>query len=92
MRMVVGIKMKIPVSVCWFPENLCVEGSVRHIPCHQNIQKRKSPFLLHFHRELDGWSYGVEVVQEIVKILSIVGPQNKGVVDISQPDIWLRVG
>ena len=92
MRMVVGIKMKIHVSVCWFPENLCVEGTVRHIPHHQNIQKRKSPFLFHFHRELDGWSYWVKVVEEIVKVVSIVGPQNESVVDISQPYVRLRVG
>ena len=48
--------------------------------------------MLEFHGEFDVWMLLVEVVEELVEFRFAVGPDDEGVVDVSEPERGSGVG
>ena len=60
--------------------------------CHQYIPECKPPFLLSLNGEWNVGGWLVEVCIEELQVLLSMGPDDKGIVHIPQPEAGLKWG
>ena len=83
---VVWPEIDVSVCVCLLPKDS--SGQLIPLPFNQNVQERNLSTTFLFHRELNWWMFWVEVIEEGIQFVHIMGPQYKCIIHII---IWARV-
>lgn len=76
--------MQVTVSVGGFPVNAVMEGAVL-VSCDENIKKGYLSGMFLLHGELHIWVLLVEVLQKFMERVLTVGPHDKDVVYVAEP-------
>ena len=82
--------MQVTIGVGWFPVDGVVEGAV-WAPGDEYVQKGYLSGLLLFHGELDAWVLLVEVLQKFEERVWTMGPHDKGVIYVAEPQTGSEV-
>ena len=83
MGWMVGPEVKVAVCVCGLSVDGDVQGAIT-LHSEQGVEERNGPLLLYLSRELDGWAYTVEVVQEC--LYHALLHNATGVIDVPLPE------